>query len=73
MPIKRYKPEQIVPMLRQIEVGIANAKRSLQSSGLAHARATATISATGIGLAPSVAAFPSLNICVSTQALMSSG
>ena len=26
MPIKRYKPEQIVTMLRQIEVGIANGK-----------------------------------------------
>jgi hypothetical protein len=24
MPIKRYKPEQIVTMLRQIEVSIAN-------------------------------------------------
>jgi hypothetical protein len=23
-PIKRYKPEQIVTLLRQIEVGIAN-------------------------------------------------
>jgi hypothetical protein len=26
MPIQRYKPEQIVTMLRQIEVGIANGK-----------------------------------------------
>ena len=26
MPIKRYKPEQIVTMLRQIEVSIANGK-----------------------------------------------
>jgi hypothetical protein len=24
MPLKRYKPDQIVTMLRQIEVGIAN-------------------------------------------------
>jgi hypothetical protein len=35
MPIKRYKPEQIVTMLRQIEVGIANGKNhstSLQRS-----------------------------------------
>jgi putative transposase len=31
MPIKRYKPEQIVPMLRQIEVGIANAKNRPQA------------------------------------------
>jgi hypothetical protein len=27
MAIKRYKPEQIVTLLRQIEVGIANANR----------------------------------------------
>jgi len=26
MPMKRYKPEQIVNLLRQIEVGIANGK-----------------------------------------------
>ncbi len=26
MPLQRYKPEQIVTMLRQIEVGIANGK-----------------------------------------------
>jgi len=26
MPNQRYKPEQIVTMLRQIEVGIANGK-----------------------------------------------
>ena len=26
MPIKRHKPEQIVTMLRQVEVGIANGK-----------------------------------------------
>jgi hypothetical protein len=26
MPMKRYKPEQIVTLLRQIEVGIANGK-----------------------------------------------
>jgi len=35
MPIQRYKPEQIVTMLRQIEVGIANGKNhptSLQGS-----------------------------------------
>jgi putative transposase len=31
MPIKRYKPEQIVTMLRQIEVGIANGKTSPQA------------------------------------------
>ena len=30
MPIKRYKPEQIVTMLRQIEVGIANGKTTPQ-------------------------------------------
>jgi hypothetical protein len=26
LPIKRYKPEQIVTMLRQIEVSVANGK-----------------------------------------------
>jgi putative transposase len=26
MPMKRYKPEQIVTLLRQVEVGIANGK-----------------------------------------------
>jgi transposase-like protein len=31
MPIKRYKPEQIVTMLRQIEVSIANGKPTLQA------------------------------------------
>ena len=31
MPIKRYKPEQIVTMLRQIEVGIANGKTAPQA------------------------------------------
>ena len=31
MPIKRYKPEQIVTMLRQIEVGIANGKNTPQA------------------------------------------
>jgi putative transposase len=30
MPIQRYKPEQIVTMLRQIEVGIANGKTTPQ-------------------------------------------
>jgi hypothetical protein len=35
MPNKRYKAEQIVTLLRQIEVGIANGKTtpSLQGSG----------------------------------------
>jgi hypothetical protein len=32
MPIKRYKPEQIVTMLRQIEVGIANGKTTCRHS-----------------------------------------
>ena len=32
MAIKRYKPEQIVTMLRQIEVGIANGKTTPQAS-----------------------------------------
>ncbi|MGA2004677.1 MAG: hypothetical protein ABSG70_14925 [Terriglobales bacterium] len=32
MPIKRYKPEQIVTMLRQIEVGIADGKITPQAS-----------------------------------------
>jgi putative transposase len=31
MPIKRYKPEQIVTVLRQIEVGIANGKTTPQA------------------------------------------
>jgi len=31
MPMKRYKPEQIVTMLRQIEVGIANGKNTPQA------------------------------------------
>ena len=31
MPIKRYKPEQIVTMLRQIEVSIANSKTTPQA------------------------------------------
>jgi putative transposase len=32
MPTKRYKPEQIVTMLRQVEVGIANGKTAPQAS-----------------------------------------
>jgi len=31
MPIKRYKPKQIVTLLRQIEVGIANGKTAPQA------------------------------------------
>ena len=31
MPIKRYKPEQIVTMLRQIEVSVANGKPTPQA------------------------------------------
>jgi len=31
MPIKRYKAEQIVTMLRQIEVSIANGKTTAQA------------------------------------------
>jgi putative transposase len=31
MPIKRYKPEQIVTMLRQIEISIANGKPTPQA------------------------------------------
>jgi putative transposase len=31
MPVKRYKPEQIVTLLRQIEVGIANGKPTPQA------------------------------------------
>ena len=31
MPIKRYKAEQMVTLLRQIEVGIANGKLSPQA------------------------------------------
>jgi hypothetical protein len=32
MAIKRYKPEQIVTLLRQIEVGIANGKPTLNEA-----------------------------------------
>ena len=31
MPIRRYKTEPIVTLLRQIEVGIANGKATLQA------------------------------------------
>ena len=31
MPIKRYKPEQIVTMLRQIEVSVTNGKTTPQA------------------------------------------
>jgi len=31
MPIQRYKPEQIVTMLRQIEVSVANGKTTPQA------------------------------------------
>jgi hypothetical protein len=31
MPIQRYKPEQVVTMLQQIEVGIANGKTTPQA------------------------------------------
>ena len=31
MPMKRYKPEQIVTLLRQIEVEIANGKSTPQA------------------------------------------
>ena len=31
MPMKRYKPEQIVNLLRQIEIGIANGKTTPQA------------------------------------------
>jgi putative transposase len=31
MPMKRYKPEQIVTLLRQIEVGIASGKTTPQA------------------------------------------
>jgi len=31
MPMRRYKPEQIVNLLRQIEVGIANGKSTPQA------------------------------------------
>ena len=31
MPIKRYKPEQIVTLLRQIEVEVANGKTTAQA------------------------------------------
>jgi putative transposase len=31
MPIRKYKPEQIVTLLRQIEVGLANGKSTPQA------------------------------------------
>jgi len=31
MPMKKYKPEQIVTLLRQVEVGIANGKTTPQA------------------------------------------
>ena len=31
MPMKRYKPEQIVTLLRQVEVGLANGKSTPQA------------------------------------------
>jgi transposase-like protein len=31
MPMRRYKPEQIVNLLRQIEVGVANGKTTPQA------------------------------------------
>ncbi len=31
MPVKKYKPEQIVTLLRQVEVGIANGKTTPQA------------------------------------------
>jgi len=31
MPIRKYKPEQIVTLLRQVEVGLANGKSTLQA------------------------------------------
>jgi hypothetical protein len=31
MPIRKYKPEQIVTLLRQVEVGIANGKTTPQA------------------------------------------
>ncbi len=36
MPIKRYKPEQIVNLLRQIEVEVANGKTTPQARREAH-------------------------------------
>jgi hypothetical protein len=31
MPIRKYKPEQIVTLLRQVEVGLANGKTTLRA------------------------------------------
>jgi putative transposase len=31
MPMRKYKPEQIVSLLRQVEVGIANGKTTPQA------------------------------------------
>ena len=45
MPIQRYKPEQVVTMLRQIEVSIASGKTTPQACK--EAAATRRISETG--------------------------
>ena len=41
MPMKKYKPEQIVTLLRQIEVEIANRKTTPQPEPLGSVCATA--------------------------------
>jgi hypothetical protein len=42
MPMKRYKPEQIVNLLRQIEVEIANGKTTPQACKEAESRCKPT-------------------------------
>ena len=43
MPTKRYKPEQIVTLLRQIEVEIANGKTTPQACMVLFTKATAKV------------------------------
>jgi len=38
MPMKKYKPEQIVTLLRQIEVEIANGKTTHKPAGMRRLR-----------------------------------
>ena len=44
MPMKKYKPEQIVTLLRQIEVEIANGKTIPQACREAHLISLAVLS-----------------------------
>ena len=54
MPIKRYKPEQIVTMLRQIEVSIANGKTTPARPAPKSRTSSGVISATRITVSSTV-------------------